>query len=105
MADFVYWSGCITRIVSVIELCIDGYCLYRFVKPFLKRAKAALAAGGFYFLTMLAVEVLPLYVDAFIAYALGSLTVFLVQDCKREKIYKQGSNTAPVSKIGKRINK
>ena len=78
MADFVYWSGCITRIVSVIELCIDGYCLYRFVKPFLKRAKAALAAGGFYFLTMLAVEVLPLYVDAFIAYALGSLTVFLV---------------------------
>ena len=37
-----------------------------------------MAAGGFYFLTMLAVDVLPLYVDAFIAYALGSLVVFLV---------------------------
>ncbi|MBD5507274.1 MAG: sensor histidine kinase [Lachnospiraceae bacterium] len=78
MADFDYWSEWITRIVSMIELCIDGYCLYRFVRPFLRRAKAALAAGGGYFLTMLAVEVLPLYVDAFIAYALGSLTVFLV---------------------------
>ncbi len=78
MTDFDYWSECITQIVSVMELCIDGYCLYRFVRPFLRRAKAALAAGGVYFLTMLAVEVLPLYVDAFIAYALGSLTVFLV---------------------------
>ena len=78
MTDFDYWSECITQIVSMMELCIDGYCLYRFVKPFLKSAKAALAAGGFYFLTMLVLDGLPLYVDVFIAYALGSLMAFLV---------------------------
>ncbi|MDE6212724.1 MAG: ATP-binding protein, partial [Lachnospiraceae bacterium] len=38
----------------------------------------ALATGGLYFLTMSAIDVLPLYADAFIAYALGSLTAFLV---------------------------
>ena len=78
MTEFAYWSGCITWIVSLIELCIDGYCLYRFVKPFLRNVKVALATGGLYFLTMLAIDVLQLYVDAFIAYALGSLMVFLV---------------------------
>lgn len=77
MADLVDWSG-FTQTVSVIELLIAGYCFYRLVKPFLRSAKAALAAGGIYFLTMLALYVLPLQVDAFIAYALGSLTAFLV---------------------------
>lgn len=78
MADFAYWSECITQIVSMIELCIEGYCLYRFVKPFLRTEKAALATGGLYFLSMSARDVMPLYVDAFIAYAMGSLAAFLV---------------------------
>ncbi len=77
MTDLADWSG-FTRIVSMIELLIAGYCLYRLVKPFLRSAKSALAAGGIYFLTMLALYVLPLYVDAFIAFALGSLVAFLV---------------------------
>ncbi|MBD5518805.1 MAG: sensor histidine kinase [Lachnospiraceae bacterium] len=37
-----------------------------------------MAAGGLYFLTMSAIDVLQLNVDSFIAYALGSLTAFLV---------------------------
>ncbi len=83
MTGLVDWSG-FTQTVSVIELLIAGYCLYRLVKPFLRSTKAALAAGGVYFLSMLAFYVLPLYADAFIAYALGSLAAFLVM-CLLEK--------------------
>lgn len=77
MTNLVDWSG-FTQIVSVLELCIAGYCLYRLVKPFLRSAKVALAAGGIYFLTILALYVMPLHNDVFIAYALGSLMAFLV---------------------------
>lgn len=77
MTDLVDWRG-FTQTVSVIELCIAGYCLYRLVKPFLQSVKAALATGGIYFLTMLMLYVMPFYCDAFMAYALGSLAVFLV---------------------------
>jgi len=77
MTDLVDWSG-FTQTVSVIELCIAGYCLYRLVKPFLQSAKAALATGGIYFLTMLMLYVMPFYCDAFMAYALGSLAAFMV---------------------------
>lgn len=77
MTDLVDWSG-FTQIVSLLELCIAGYCLYRLVKPFLRSGKVALATGGIYFLTMLALYVMPLHNDAFMAYALGSLTAFFV---------------------------
>jgi len=77
MTGLADWSG-FTQAVSVIELCIAGYCFYRLVKPFLRSAKAALTTGGIYFLTMLVLYVMPLHIDAFIAYALGSLMTFLV---------------------------
>lgn len=77
MTDLVDWSG-FTQTVSVIELCIAGYCLYRLVKTFLRSEKVALTAGGSYFLTLLALYAMPLHIDAFMAYALGSLTAFLV---------------------------
>ncbi len=77
MSDLADWSG-FTQTVSVIELCIAGYCFYKLVKPFLQSARAALATGGIYFLTMLALYVMPLDFDAFMAYALGSLMCFLV---------------------------
>lgn len=77
MNGSVDWNG-FTQTVSVIDLYIAGYCLYKFVKPFLRSAKAALAAGGIYFLTMLALYAMRLYIPAFMAYTLGSLAAFLV---------------------------
>lgn len=77
MTDLVEWSG-FTQAVSMIELWIAGYCLYRLVKPFLQNGKVALATGGTYFLTMLGFYVMPLYSDVFMAYVWGSLTAFLV---------------------------
>ncbi len=77
MADLVVWNG-FTQAVSVIELCIAGYCLYRLVSPFLQSAKAELAAGAAFILTMLGLYIMPLHIDAFMTYALGSLMSFLV---------------------------
>ena len=79
----------IIRAVAVIELCIAGYCLYRLVKPFLQNAKAALAVGGTYFLTMLVFYVMPLHIDIFMAYALGSLMVFVVMCWMERRNYTQ----------------
>lgn len=44
MTDLADWSS-FTQTVSVLELCIAGYCLYRLVKPFLQSEKAVLATG------------------------------------------------------------
>jgi len=77
MTDLADW-GVFTHTVSVIELCIAGYCLYRLVRPFLRSAKVTLAAGGIYFLAMLALYAVPIHMDAFMAYAIGSLAAFLV---------------------------
>ncbi len=88
MTDLADWSS-FTHAVSVIELCIAGYCLYRLVKPFLRSAKAALTTGGIYFLTMLTLYVMPLYSDAFTAYALGSFAAFLVMCGLERRNYMQ----------------
>lgn len=88
MDDLVDWSG-FTWIVSVMELCIAGYCLYRLVKPFLQSDVVALAAGGVYFLTMFGLYVAPLYNDVFTAYALGSLAAFLVMCGMERRNYSQ----------------
>lgn len=77
MTNLADWSS-FTQAVSMIELCIAGYCLYILVKPFLQSAKVALAAGGTFFLTMLGLYVVPLSSDMFMAYAFGSLMAFLV---------------------------
>ena len=88
MTDKADWSG-FTRAVSVIELCIAGYCFYRLVKPFLQSRKTALAAGGIYFLTMFGLYVMPLPSDIFMAYALGSLAAFLVMCGMERRNYPQ----------------
>lgn len=77
MADLAGWNG-FTQAVSILELCIAGYCLYRLVHPFLQSAKVALAAGGTFIVTMLGLSIMPLHMDAFLTYALGSLLPFLV---------------------------
>lgn len=77
MADLAGWNG-FTQAVSMIELCIAGYCLYKLVNPFLQSAKVALAAGVTFILTMLGLYMIPMHIDAFMTYTLGSLMSFLV---------------------------
>ena len=87
-----WWNGythVVTVLVVVIELFIEGYCFYRLVKPFLKRIKSALAAGGTYFLAMLGLYVIPLHMGIFTAYALGGFATFLVMCVMERRNYFQ----------------
>jgi len=95
MTDLADWN-IFMQIVSVIELCIAGYCFYRFAKPFLQSEKAALATGGSYFFTMLTLYVMPLHMDTFMAYILGSLTAFLVMCGLEQRNYIQKAFLAGV---------
>ena len=88
MTDLADWNS-FTQMVSVLELCIAGYCLYRLVKPFLQSEKAVLATGVTYFLTMFMLYVIPVSCDAFMAYALGSLAAFLVMCGLERRNYPQ----------------
>lgn len=88
MSNLADWN-IFTQIVSVTELCIAGYCLYRFVKPFLQCRKTALATGGVYSLTMFLLYVAPLRMDVFTAYALGSLIAFFVMWISERQGYVQ----------------
>jgi len=88
MADLAVLNG-FTQAVSMIELCIAGYCLYKLVNPFLQSARAALAAGGAFTLTMLGFYIMPLHTDAFTTYALGSLISFLVMCGLEQRNYIQ----------------
>lgn len=88
MSNLADWN-IFTQIVSVTELCIAGYCLYRFVKPFLQSRKTALATGGAYSLTMFLLYVAPLHMDVFTAYALGSLIAFFVMWILEQQGYVQ----------------
>ena len=93
MTDIPPWWDSYTRVaalaVVVLELFIEGYCLYRLVKPFLQRTKSALAAGGTYFLAMLGLYVIPPHMGIFTAYALGGLATFLMMCVMERRNYPQ----------------
>ena len=81
----------------LVQIFIRGYCFYRLVKPFIlsrvtlsgwcdsesidvsatKKKKVAFCVAPVYFLTMLLlIYIMPLYVDDFEAYVIGSLIMF-----------------------------
>lgn len=88
MVDLESWKG-FAQAIAMIELCIGGYCFYKLVNPFLQSTKAAVAAGGTFILTMLGLYIMPLHMDAFMAYALGSLMSFLVMRGLEQRNYIQ----------------
>ncbi len=69
----------ITSYVSIITvMLITGICFSCFVRPYLRRKRAAAYAGGVYFVVMLALYLIPPRLDNFTAYAIGILAAFLV---------------------------
>lgn len=69
----------ITSYVSIITvMLITGICFSCFVRPYLRRKRAAAYAGGVYFVAMLALYLIPPRLDNFTAYAIGILAAFLV---------------------------
>ena len=88
MNDIADWSS-VGWIVFVIELCIEGYCLNRLIKPFVQRAKVALAAGITYFWAMIVLYLIPPHMGIFTAYLVGSLIAFLVMCWMERRNYTQ----------------
>ncbi|MCH5249232.1 MAG: GHKL domain-containing protein [Lachnospiraceae bacterium] len=88
MSDAADWSS-VGVAVYMIELCIDGYCLNRLIKPFVQQAKVALAAGITYFLAMIVLYVIPPHMGIFTAYLLGSFIAFLVMCIMERRNYTQ----------------
>ncbi len=68
--------------VTVAEILMTGYCLYRFAKPFMEDAqeagKKAFWVGMSYSLVMLLIYRIPLVLNYFMAYGVGVLAAFIV---------------------------
>ena len=79
----------ITSYVSIITvMLITGICFSCFVRPYLRRKRAAAYAGGVYFVAMLALYLIPPRLDNFTAYAIGILCDVChgPQECRTENI-------------------
>lgn len=75
--DEIYWET-ISHISALFTKGITGYYLSRFVKPFLRNKKCAWLAGVVYFVTMLALSLVHIYINNFIAYGIGVAVAFVV---------------------------
>lgn len=63
----------ITNMVPIAEDFIRGYCFYRLMKPFMKRAAYA---GTAYFLIIILLYIVPFHMSYYAAYVIGSFIVF-----------------------------
>ncbi len=69
----------VTAKISVIAiLMITGICFGKFVCPYLKKKKGAVAVGLAYSVTMLVLYIIPPQIDNFSAYLMGVIAAFLV---------------------------
>lgn len=75
--DEIYWT-IISYVIPIAQSFMEGYCLYRLAKPFMKKKKGIFCVGVIYSLTMLMLYMIPLYLDSFIAYSIGVFAAFLV---------------------------
>lgn len=81
--DRIYWEAAFHANVWA-EMLLMGYILYRFASPFMKHKRGAGCAGVVYSLTMMALYVMPPYLDKFLAYAIGAFVAFLAM-CRADK--------------------
>ncbi len=72
-------AGQISEIMNSLKILLEGYFLYRFVKPFCKNKKASFYAGGAVFvMAMVMLYLLPWHFGVFTAYGTAVLTAFLI---------------------------
>lgn len=82
----------IYAMLPIAEAAIRGYCFYRLVKPFLNSAadgRAVFFTGSVYFFVMMLLHIMSFVGDAYTAYGLGSLLMFLVLCLTDKRNYKQ----------------
>lgn len=62
----------------IAQMFVMGYVLYHFAKPFMQNKKGAVCAGAAYTVTMLCLYFVPLEINNFMAYGIGTFAAFLV---------------------------
>ena len=74
----------------MILLVVTGVCFGRFVDPYMKKKKAAVAVSIAYIAVMLVLYVIPLQLDNFSAYLIGVVAAFLVMYAEdRRNLYQK----------------
>lgn len=81
----------VTAKMSVIAiLMITGVCFGKFVYPYIKKKKGAVAVSIVYIATMLVLYMIPQQIDNFFAYLIGVIAAFLVMYAEdRRNIYQK----------------
>ena len=79
-----YWA-IVNQTIAIINILIEGWLVYSFVKPFMK--KKAYCAGVSYSLVMLVLYLLPQQIDY--PYLLGMLGVWIVMALSDRRNIKQ----------------
>ncbi len=68
----------ISDVNDILDILIVSYCCVVWIKPFLDRKEKAWLAGGAYAVTMAILDFMPYYINAMLAYGIGTLAIFLV---------------------------
>jgi len=89
MTDYEIYLAHISHIVLTAEILIGGYCFFLLAKSFMKSKIRAACAGATYFLTMLALYIIPLQFINFAAYGTGVFFAFLVMCLSERRNYEQ----------------
>ena len=76
-------------VMPIAENLIGGYCFYRLSKPFMENKKGAFYAGAAYSLIMIMLYIIPLPLNAFVAYVIGAFAAFLVMCMMNRRNYEQ----------------
>lgn len=79
----------VADILMVAEMLITGYCLYRFVKPFMNHKRGAFYSGVSYILIMALLYRASFPMTAFWAYSIGMLAVLTVMCINDRRNYGQ----------------
>ena len=74
----------VSAVYAIAAMYGSGYILYRFARPFMENKKGASFIGIAYFATMLILYLVPVEINTFAAYSLGTLLAFFVM-CRIER--------------------
>lgn len=79
----------VTHIDGISIILTNAYCCVVWIRSFLDQRKKAWIAGGAYAITMLILSYMPWYINNVLAYAIGTLMVFLVMSLLDRKYFLQ----------------
>ncbi|MCI8371460.1 MAG: GHKL domain-containing protein [Lachnospiraceae bacterium] len=72
------WYELVSRIYAVSVDIVSAFCLYRLMRPFLKKKLHGLMAGGMYLAVVICCRFIPILMESFTAYLFALLAALLL---------------------------